>query len=468
MNTTIIKNAYVIDPSLGIEGLTDIEIINGKIAKLGNNLNTTQVQNVYDLKGKMCIPGIIDTHVHLTLNNLNLGYHMLAKSGVTTALDMYGPIEKILDNINEYGSGINVACLSTYVGEDEDIDDNNFDKNFLKEYTKDQVTKGAIGMKLVGGHYPMSPETTSDLIKFANEERIYVAFHVGTSGSGSNIVGFEEAVKLAKGSRLHIAHVNSYCRGQIHNVFDEISIVLDLLKENKNIVSESYLSLYNGTSGKCVDNKPLSRVTSKCLEQNGYEDSLSGLEQAILDKVALVMSKVGNEIIYLENPESALDYYRQVQGEVHVSFSINRHEAAYILATAKNDNGSFVVDSISTDGGEIPRNVIVEKGLQLVKFGGLSMEEFVLKTSFNPAKMLGLNNKGSFKVGNDADVTVIDLDRELPVMAMVMGEVIMHEGLVVGKGGNIITTDAGVEHIMSRKLNPYVIRIEDTLLYCKE
>ena len=47
-----------------------------------------------------------------------------------------------------------------------------------------------------------------------------------------------------------------------------------------------------------------------------------------------------------------------------------------------------MVDCISTDGGGIPRNVIVEMGLAMVKLQALSMEEFVIKTSVNPAKIL--------------------------------------------------------------------------------
>ena len=47
------------------------------------------------------------------------------------------------------------------------------------------------------------------------------------------------------------------------------------------------------------------------------------------------------------------------------------------LATEKRPDGSFVVDCISTDGGGIPRNVIIAKGLSLVKLGGLNMAEFV-------------------------------------------------------------------------------------------
>ena len=55
---------------------------------------------------------------------------------------------------------------------------------------------------------------------------------------------------------------------------------------------------------------------------------------------------------------------------------------------------------------------IVEKGLALVDFEALSLNESVLKTSANPAAMLGLKNKGHLGIGADADVTVIDKSKK--------------------------------------------------------
>ena len=59
-----------------------------------------------------------------------------------------------------------------------------------------------------------------------------------------------------------------------------------------------------------------------------------------------------------------------------------------MLAQAKRPDGTFVVDAISTDGGCIPRNVTLSVGLSLVKFGALTLSEFVVKTSVNPARHL--------------------------------------------------------------------------------
>jgi formylmethanofuran dehydrogenase subunit A len=115
------------------------------------------------------------------------------------------------------------------------------------------------------------------------------------------------------------------------------------------------------------------------------------------------------------------------------------------------------VDCISTDGGGIPRNVTVEMGLALVRLGALSLDEFVIKTSWNPARMLNLQNKGHLSVGADADVTVLDIGCHEPVLTMASGQIIMWQGHVVGRGAQIITTQGGAENVKKNNLEAYVL-----------
>jgi hypothetical protein len=115
------------------------------------------------------------------------------------------------------------------------------------------------------------------------------------------------------------------------------------------------------------------------------------------------------------------------------------------------------VDCIGTDGGGIPRNVIVSMGLSLVKLQALSLEEFVVKTSRNPAKILSLQNKGHLSEGADADVTVVDLERQRPVAVICNGSVIMYKGFVCGKGARFITTPEGKADVSAAGLEPLVI-----------
>ena len=85
----------------------------------------------------------------------------------------------------------------------------------MVELIDKSLAEGALGVKLLGGHYPLTPEVSSTLIKTALERRAYVAWHAGTSAHGSNLEGMIEAVQMADGYPLHLAHINAYCRGAI-------------------------------------------------------------------------------------------------------------------------------------------------------------------------------------------------------------------------------------------------------------
>jgi cytosine/adenosine deaminase-related metal-dependent hydrolase len=144
---------------------------------------------------------------------------------------------------------------------------------------------------------------------------------------------------------------------------------------------------------------------------------------------------------------------------------VNPPESRLRLATAKRPDGKFAVDCISTDGGGIPRNVIVEMGLALVKLQALSLVEFATKASLNPARILGLSNKGSLRTGADADVTAVDLERQQAVLGVAGGRVIMHRGYACGSGSRIVTTAAGAAAVRERGLAPLVVDLAESRFY---
>ena len=122
---------------------------------------------------------------------------------------------------------------------------------------------------------------------------------------------------------------------------------------------------------------------------------------------------------------------------------MNPATSRFLLAQAKREDGSFVVDAIGTDGGCIPRNVLLSVGLSLVKFGALTLTEFVQKTSLNPARHLRLADRGHLSEGAAADVTVFDFERQKAVETIADGKTVMKDGRLVGRGVTFITTERG-------------------------
>jgi len=244
----------------------------------------------------------------------------------------------------------------------------------------------------------------------------------------------------------------------------ETEEAITALIANPRIRSESYLSPINGTSAKCSDGVPESLVTRKCLTTGGYAPTEAGMEKAILGGWAQINVEAGGQMVLGVGPE-AVDFWRSRGTDTTVGFDVNPPEPRLRLATAKRPDGSFVVDCISTDGGGIPRNVIVDMGLSLVRLKALSLQEFIIKTSYKPAQILGLVNKGHFSSGADADVTVVDIERQRPVMAIANGQVIMYKGYVCGKGCSMVTTSAGVGNVKKAGLTPLVVDFAKSAFY---
>ena len=159
----------------------------------------------------------------------------------------------------------------------------------------------------------------------------------------------------------------------------------------------------------------------------------------------------------LASGPEAVTWWRKRKTDATISFRVNPPEPRIRLATAKDKKGNFVVDCISTDGGGIPRNVTVAMGLPLVKLQTLSIEEFVIKTSLNPAMILGLVNKGHLGIGADADISVIDLQTSEVDMTLSRGRIVTYKGYVCGRGTCIITTPAGASYVKQKGLDSIVV-----------
>lgn len=312
-------------------------------------------------------------------------------------------------------------------------------KTEMVELIDKSLDDGALGVKLLGGHYPLKPEVSSLLIKTALERRAYVAWHAGTSEHGSNIEGMKEAVEMADGYPLHLAHINAYCRGAIRPELEETLQAIDLLKKNPNIFCESYISPKNGTRLTCFpDGKIQSKVTGNCLRRFGFTEDADGVRKALLAGKAFVVYDAGG-YSDLMTGEEALKRWEAAGTDVGGSFNVNPPIPRIMLAEVKRDDGSFVVDAISTDGGCIPRNVILSQGLSLVKLDVLTLTEFAQKTSLNPARMLRLKNKGHLSVGADADMTVYDYATQEPQGLLCCGPQgpLERQGRCQGRNGDL-------------------------------
>jgi len=460
----LFKRGRIVDPANNRDFIGDVAVKGHKIAEVAKGINNNLSEQVIDIGGKVIIPGIIDSHCHVARPFAKgAGYRMLINAGVTTAFDFEGPIEVIKREITKYGCGLHVAVLEAIYPENG-IKHNNPPLEELKKVVNKNLDSGAIGIKILGGHYPLTPETTYNIFQITQQEKGYMGFHVGTTETGSNIQGVEEAVKLAEGKPLHIAHVNAYCRGYIEDPLLELKIVMDILKKAPNILSESHLALRNGCFGGInKDNIPISYVLRNSLKANGYKVSKEGLEEALRVKYAGVYALRGSRVKYIYGDE-AINYWKEREYKVGVCFPINRRRSAEVCVTERN-NGNFVVDAISSDGGAIPRNCILSHGLPLVHFRALTLSELVQKISLTPSRMLGLKNKGHLSIGADADITIFNPDDAKVEIVLIKGKVAMVSGIIFNNPGTLIVTERGAKKLKKQEIPLEVINLEESLYF---
>ncbi len=448
----LLQNGFIVDPRNGISMQGDVGITGERIAAVAPQLDPASARSVIDLTGRTLIPGIIDPHVHVSGRfGTAYGCRMMAQVGVTTGIDLAGEIEGIAAALTESGCGLTLGYVAPLIPgvslSGADPDDTEIERSI--QHSLDQ---GALGVKILGGHYPLTPKATAAAIRLADSRGCHIAIHAGTTETGSNIDGLEEAVRLAAGRRFHLAHVNSYCRGVIQSPLVEVERALAALRGADNVLSESYLARINGTGAQCSEGVPISNVTKTCLKQKGYPATESGLEAAIHAGDAQVHVERGG-VITLQGGSEGVTVWKEKGTSVAVSFYVNAPEATFALAAAK-EGDRFLVTALSTDGGSMPRNTTVEQGLAMVRYGALSLDDFVLKTSWGPATIFGLGNKTDLSVGTDADITVLDLEQDRAVMSLAHGRLVMIDGVVVGQGGRLLVTShsGGSTGIGSRSL----------------
>lgn len=454
----LLRNGLVVDPKNRVEGVMDVAIKDGRIARVEPTIEGSATTE-HDLSGKVVMPGIVDMHVHLSpWVGGAVGHRMLALAGVTTALDMAGPIEGMVETTARHGVGLSVGCIS-YVRPGHTVGSTEPSPGEVEDYLTHALNGGAIGLKLLGGHFPLTREGSAAVMAACGARGAYVAFHAGTIESPDPTVAtMEEACELAGGHPLHMPHVNSYCRGSVKESVIEGQEAIEVLARYPWIWSESYLAPFNGVPATCSNGVPESNAARRGLKKGGFAETQTGMAQAIEAGWMYVQKEAGGVIELVTGPEGVAAW--QAAGtEVGGSFMVNPPEPRIHLVTAKRPDGAFGIDALATDGGGLPRNDIVQRGLPLVRMTALSLADFVWKSSVVPAHILGLADKGHLAPGADGDVTVLDMERLCPVLAYAGGMRIMEDGVVYPGRTRFFTTPAGVDTIAGAGLDPIVVEL---------
>jgi len=90
MYDLVLKGGRVVDPSGGLDGVLDVAVENGTIARVAAGIALTEAARVIDVAGKIVTPGLIDLHAHVFegVNRTGVNPDLAGVlSGVTTIVD---------------------------------------------------------------------------------------------------------------------------------------------------------------------------------------------------------------------------------------------------------------------------------------------------------------------------------------------------------------------------------------------
>lgn len=467
---TVLSGGRVVDPTNNLDGQMDVGIRHRKIASIAEAIAPEHADDIIDVSGQIVMPGHIDTHAHLSSPfNSNVdrafGHAMLVESGTTTAIDLAGDPTAMVTGMISRGAGLNVASLMGLVPH-QTVSEDDPRPAVLRDVIADVKKRGGYGVKMLGGYHPFTPEASADVVAAANEQMAWVAFHVGTKDSGSDMTGLREVPEITGKGRLHVAHINSYTRGMIDEPHEEVREALGMIEQMRSQwITEAYLAQANGTNGLCDENGDVVyNVAQNCLKARGYPTTDEGVKASLMDGYGSALIERGGRVVMVTGKE-AVEIWESASTDASLSYPVNPPTSAFSLATAKYDDGSFRVDAISTDGGSLPRNVAIERTMALVAFGALTMDEAVMKLSYTPSRMLGLLNKGHFSESADADITVVNPGTGKATMSLVAGELIMLNGRAIGKGGTWLVLEEGKEAAAATGLPYEVVDLANSKLY---
>lgn len=425
----VIRNGRVMAGEPAVELCCDVKIENGIITEVGNNISADGAE-VIDAAGKIVMPGLVDIHSHF-IPGENAGFYMAVASGVTTAMDPIvgnGDAAKAKCEENPLG----ITCSYMYMlAPGRSLSGINPDKDEIAKAIDDAVAQGCYGVKVLGAHFPFTPEAIALMIKIAAEKKVPLMLHAGSTIHRDNLDGMRAAVEFSEKNPFILAHISTYCDGTILGYQEAEAVeAIKMLNNNPHIVSESTLSPMSCMGTKMDANDiPESMCLVDILTSLGYPGTFLGMRQAITERKLLVSGPVGDGRRFdFVDMEAGLKRFEERHGHVTIGYSKHSMVKNAICVAGKRDNGQFTINTITTDGGLVPRNIILENGLPFVNAGILSMSEFVAKTSRAGANILGLTNKGVIATGFDADIVIVDTLVNKANTVIANGKVIYKQG----------------------------------------
>lgn len=381
----------------------DIGIKDGKILKVGRI--TESAEAIIQAEGKIVSPGFIDIHMHEE-DFINEGEKyviskMMLKMGVTTCLGgncglQHQSVKEFMDTISRLGgSPVNYMLLAGYnsmrnhfgIGRYEIAPEKVIKQ--ISEKMKEEIKNGAFGISFGLEYDPgISFEEVLSILNDQPQEDLFVSMHYREDSAGSS-EAIKEMIDIARLSekKFQISHLSSCsAMGQMEAALKEIN---NGIAENPKLNYDTYP--YNAFS---------THLGSAVFNDGCFERWNKGYESILLTDEPYKNCFCNKELF-----EKARKEYPEM---LAVAFVMNEEE---IAAAICNPHGMIASDGIINNGNGHPRAAGTFPrvlGKYVRESGCISMIDALRKMTLEPAKRIGLIEKGQIQEGMDADITIFD------------------------------------------------------------
>lgn len=381
MAKLLIKNGRVINPASNIEAKKDLLIENGKIAAIKSKI-LSKGAKIIDAKGKLVLPGLIDLHTHLRdpgrpdKETIASGTRAAAKGGFTTICCMANTepvidnpaVVKYVKNKAEVEGVVNVLPIAAVT------------KGLKGEALAElglMLTEGAVAFS-DDGNPIMQADVMRRALEYARQFNVSIISHCedtnlshrGTMNEGAlsteiglpGVPALSEEVMVARDimlakeyGKVHLAHLSAA---------KSVELVRQAKRKGISITCETCPHYFSLTEEALKEYDTNAKVNPPLKSKKDVKAIIKGLADGTIDVIAT-------------------DHAPHNVEEKNVEF---------------NKAASGMV-GLETALGLILTNIVNSKALSLGKA--------IAKLTINPAQILGID-KGTLKVGADADVIIVD------------------------------------------------------------
>lgn len=389
----LLKNAIIINPKTNFEGISDLRIKNGIITEFNPDIKPVENEEVIDLTGKIIVPGLIDMHCHL--REPGFTSKETIKTGIESAIN--GGYTAICPMANTNPVTDNVLTLSYTINKAKEVSEIGF-------YPICALTKGLIGDKIVN----VSELIANGAIAFSNDGKPLENMHIlrealkYVNSNKSIVISHSEDSNLASNGVINEGKISVQAglKG-IPDIAESVAVAreLEVVRNTNGIYHFAHISTKRSVELIRQAKKEGLKVTA---ETAPHYFSLS--ENDIKDYDAKY--KVNPPLRTQEDMQAVIDGLKD--GTIDV---IATDHAPHTLTEKQSP---IQIAPMGMVGFETSIGVTLT---YLVHTGKLSLIEAIRKYTQAPKEILNLKNQGTIEKGNEANLTVIDLNEEWTVNA---------------------------------------------------